>query len=49
MTGLLLGVFAFFGGHTLLWLARSIGFAFFGIGLVLLGLIIYAMITRLTH
>ena len=30
-------------------IARPIGFAFFGIGLVLLGLIIYAMITRLTH
>jgi cytochrome b subunit of formate dehydrogenase len=24
MTGLLLGVFAFFGGHTLLWMARSV-------------------------
>ena len=30
-------------------IARPIGFAFFGIGLVLLALIIYAMISRLTH
>ena len=30
-------------------IARPIGFTFFGIGLVLLGLIIYAMVTRLTH
>jgi len=30
-------------------IARPIGFTFFGIGLVLLVLIIYAMITRLTH
>lgn len=30
-------------------IARPIGFAFFGIGLVLLALIIYAMVTRLTH
>ena len=30
-------------------IARPIGFTFFGIGLVLLGLIIYAMVTRLAH
>jgi cytochrome b subunit of formate dehydrogenase len=30
-------------------IARPIGFTFFGIGLVLLALIIYAMVTRLTH
>ncbi len=30
-------------------IARSFGYFFFGLGLVLLGLIIYAMITRLTH
>ena len=30
-------------------IARPIGFTFFGIGLVLLVLIIYAMVTRLTH
>ncbi|MEI6604797.1 MAG: cytochrome c3 family protein [Verrucomicrobiota bacterium] len=30
-------------------IARPIGFTFFGIGLLLLGLIIYAMVTRLAH
>ena len=30
-------------------IARSFGYIFFGLGLVLLGLIIYAMVTRLTH
>jgi hypothetical protein len=30
-------------------IARSFGFLFFGLGLVLLALIIYAMVSRLTH
>jgi hypothetical protein len=30
-------------------IARSFGYFFFGLGLVLLGLIIYAMATRLAH
>jgi len=30
-------------------IARPIGYTFFGMGLVLLGLIIYAMATRLVH
>ncbi len=30
-------------------IAKSFGYFFFGLGLVLLGLIIYAMITRLGH
>jgi len=30
-------------------IARSFGFMFFGLGLVLLALIIYAMVSRLTH
>jgi hypothetical protein len=30
-------------------IARVFGFMFFGLGLVLLGLIVYAMISRLSH
>jgi len=30
-------------------IARSFGYFFFGLGIILLGLILYAMITRLTH
>jgi hypothetical protein len=30
-------------------IARTFGYAFFGLGLLLLGLIIYAMTVRLTH
>jgi len=30
-------------------IARTFGYLFFGLGLVLLGLIVYAMVTRLTH
>jgi hypothetical protein len=30
-------------------IARSFGYLFFGLGLVLLGLIIYAMVSRLAH
>jgi hypothetical protein len=30
-------------------IARAFGFMFFGLGLVLLGLIVYAMVSRLEH
>ena len=30
-------------------IAKTFGYLFFGLGLVLLGLIVYAMITRLVH
>jgi len=30
-------------------IARTFGFMFFGLGLILLGLIVYAMVSRLSH